>query len=95
MTDKERELLAKNAAHLSPVVDGARDLLDKMVPMPTCVVCPWAQWYRVEDDKLDAHLEAHCTAFHGIVYDRKKRAVTACDARTDAVEGEVKKESGG
>ena len=86
MTDAERRLLRDQAAYIGPVVDQARDLLELMKPMPLCVVCPSAQWYRIEDDKSKAHLECFCTEFRGVMFDVRRRGVTACDGRTDAIE---------
>ena len=54
-------------------------------PLPLCVVCPSAQWYGIEDENGAKRLEAFCTEFRGTMYDHRQRAVTACDARTDAI----------
>ncbi len=86
MTDDDRRLLLEQATYIGPVVDEARSLLEAMKPLPLCVVCPSAQWYRIEDDKGEAHLECFCIEFRGVMYDRRKRGVTACDGRTDAIE---------
>ena len=90
MTDAERRLLQEQAAYVGPVVNVSRPLLETMLPMPLCVVCPSAQWYRIEDDKGEAHLECFCTEFRGVMYDLRKRAVTACDGRTDAIDRDRK-----
>ena len=78
----EQQLVAKLATMAGWLLRGRA--LGK--PMPLCVVCPSAQWYRIEDDKGEAHLECFCTEFRGVMFDRRKRGVTACDGRTDAVE---------
>ena len=88
MNEAEQRLLVEQATYIGPVVGASRALLASMRPMPLCVVCPAAQWYRVEDDKGDKRLEAFCTEFHGVMYDYRRRAVTACDARTDTIAGD-------
>ena len=62
--------------------------------LPLCAVCPAAQWYRIEDDQRTPRLEAFCTAFRGVMYDHRRRAVTACDGRTDTIEGGTKARPG-
>ena len=85
MTEDDRRLLVNAAAYIGPVVNAGRPLLEPMQPMPLCVVCPSARWYHVENDKGEKRLEAFCTEFRGVMYDQHRRAVTACDARTDAI----------
>ena len=94
MTDADQELLRQEAAYLGPVVQASRKLLDAMEPLPLCAVCPAAQWYRIEDDQRTPRLEAFCTAFRGVMYDHRRRAVTACDGRTDTIEGGTKARPG-
>ena len=91
MNDAERRLLQEQAAYVGPVIEASRPLLEQMQPMPLCVVCPSAQWYRITDDKLEAHLECFCTEFRGVMFDRRKRGVTACDGRSDAIERDRKR----
>lgn len=88
MTEADKILLVEQAAWIGPVVEASRALLETMRPMPLCVVCPSAQWYRIEDEKGEKRVEAFCTEFRGVMYDHRRRAVTACDARTDAIERE-------
>lgn len=94
MTEAERALLIEQATWIGPVVDESRTLLETMRPLPLCVVCPAAQWYRIEDEKGAKRLEAYCTEFRGTMYDHRQRAVTACDARDDAIARD-RKQAGG
>lgn len=88
MTEADLRLLHEQAAWVGPVIDASRALLEAMEPLPLCAVCPSAQWYRTADDKKVEQLEAFCTQFRGVMYDRRKPAVVACDARIDAIAGE-------
>ena len=85
MTEEDRRMLETHATYVGPVVQASRQLLEKMQPLPLCAVCPSAQWYRIEVAQGEAHLEAFCAEFRGVMYDRRKPTVTACDARTDAI----------
>lgn len=89
MTDADDQMLEREATLLGPTLQEERSrpstasLLEKLERVPVCAVCPAARWYKLDDDKL----ECFCTEYRGVMYDdRRKVAVTACDARADALE---------
>lgn len=85
MTDEDDLFLRKWAAEIGPTVDGARNLLEEMNPLPVCAACSAARWYKVENKKRESALECFCTEYRGTMYNGV-RSVTACDAREDAIE---------
>ena len=89
MTEAERLLFETHAAYVGPVIQSSRPLLNKMTPMPLCVVCPAAQWYQMTDEKGVARLECFCTEFRGRMYGFQRDPVTACDAHADAIDRKV------
>lgn len=97
MNDEDRRLLRDWGDHLSPTLDENYNLVEALDRVPVCVACPMAQWYKLEmappkpgmDTKpavepKPATLECFCTAYRGVMYNGG-RAVTACDARQDAL----------
>jgi hypothetical protein len=85
MTDKDDLFLRKWAAEIGPTVDGARNLLEVMKPLPVCAACSAARWYKVENKNGKTELECFCTEYRGVMYNGL-RSVTACDAREDVIE---------
>jgi hypothetical protein len=92
MNEDDRRLLRDWGDQLTPTLKSNYDLVEALDRVPICVACPMAQWYRLEKvpPKPDAPaptatLECFCTAFRGVMYDGR-RAVTACDARRDALD---------
>lgn len=55
-----------------------KDILGETPPL--CAECPSAWWY-----KIDGRFECYCTTFHGVMFGRTNPAVTACDAREEAI----------
>lgn len=96
MTDDDMDRLDAERTWLGPTLQQAFDLLKALPRMPDCAICPSAQWYVLEvpPDKTptnapaaepEQHLECFCTAFRAVMFKPGMRAVTACDARIDAI----------
>lgn len=56
-------------------------------PKPLCVNCPAAWWYQAGNQAT-----CFCTQFRGNAYSAIHPAVTACDAREDAIKAELDKD---
>lgn len=89
MPDDAPKAVLKIGLYTGPTLraDPAADL---GATIPICVDCPAAWWH-----KRDGKYECFCTQFRSIMFGRREPAVTACDARADAIEDEPKKASGG
>lgn len=70
---------------LSPTLARRTQLLEAMIPRPICTACPAAQWYELQGSTGEQALECFCTKFRAVMYSERSRAVTACDAREDAI----------
>lgn len=49
-------------------------------PKPLCAECPAGWWYKVGN-----RLECFCTQFRSVMFGPRNPAVTACDAREEAI----------
>lgn len=92
MTDDDRRFLSSFDDQLTPTLKENFGLTKMLAPLPVCVACPMAQWYKLESsppkqgaEQKPPTLECFCTAFRGVMYAEGRRAVTACDARVDAL----------
>ena len=86
MTDNDRITLAENKALIGPTLKANLKLIEEMKRVPLCAICPAAQWYSIETGEGIPSLEAYCTTFRGVMYEPRRRIVTACDGRADAVD---------
>lgn len=55
-------------------------------PLPLCADCPAAWWYQAA-----GNLECFCTKFRSVMFDHRANAVTACDARAEAIDEAIDK----
>ena len=92
MNEDDRRFLRDWDDHIGSTLRENYDLLKGLDRVPVCTACPMAQWYKLEsappkpgaEQKLPT-LECFCTAFRGVMYGAGRQAVTACDARADAL----------
>jgi len=85
MNDDGSRFLRDWDDQIGPTLRENYDLLKGWDSVPVCAACPMAQWYKLESDQGVATFECFCTAFRGVMYGAGRRAVTACDARADAL----------
>lgn len=92
--DKENKRILRDwDDHLTQTLKDNYALVEALPRVPVCVACPMAQWYKLEaappskpDEKhRPPTLECFCTAYRCVMYNGA-RAVTACDARKDALQ---------
>lgn len=88
MTDDDRIFLEKNRAYMGATLKGevAAGLLEALTYVPVCAACPAARWYKVTEKAGAGRVECFCVEFRGTMYSVKQEAVTACDARADAID---------
>lgn len=86
MTEEELRDEVERRTLLSPALLSSLDLVKTIKRLPVCIVCPSAQWYRIEDDKGQGKLECFCTQFRGLMFEPPRRVVTVCDGYTDTAD---------